>query len=291
MNDLKSLPTKKLEPKENQIRSSYETLLARTNRKKSFAYWGPRLFGGGFFGGMGGLVILSILDLLETIAPLIVMGLFVGSVLLGMAFLDKSQKEIFDKKQKRFFSFMNTFDCLRKFTGMESLGNKKEKIHVIKSFQSLSKFINKWIDNTAPDYMTKLPLEISNRIDQRVIPLLRQEKSYETKMLMTFGNFLYDFAVKVYDSDPSEKDLEQLNEQLDAFHELPEAETPKETSKFYENLSMSKIISIGAVTSTGLFFIINQSELGWGESLIGSLVVGFTSMAFLATSRKRKSSN
>lgn len=82
-----------------------------------------------------------------------------------------------------------------------------------------------------------------------------------------------------------------MDVQLNMFDKLPEAESTKEVSKFYENLSISKIVVLGGCLSSGLFFVLNQSELGWGQSLIGSILAGFALMAFLATIKKKKLSN
>jgi len=283
--DTKLTPYNKLEPKDQIVKSSYDTLLSKYKWQRAFKFLGPRLFVASI------LIVISFIVLTKFLnIPLVepITAVLVVLTLGGLFLMTLGDREIFKKRQKQFFTIMYCYYRLSKYVGIEGLGSKKERKASIQACKELSEFVGDWVDVYAPESISKTSFSISKQIDQGLIPLIKQKDS-ESNKIKIFKDFLYDYAFRIYDSDPSLQDLEDLDIQLKNFTLLPEAESPKESPKFYQNLSTLKIIAVGGFVSTGLYFILEQSELGWGGALLGSLLTGFGLMAFLGTRKQKKS--
>ena len=276
----------KVEPKPQQVRTSYDILLGRVKRQKRFTQIGRILFLIGIFSGGIGMIMISPEN---RISSAIAAGSALSCILLGLGLLEKGSKRIFDKRKRIFYAFYHAYECMRTYTGIESDNKQKERKNTVYAFNGLSRVIKSWVDERSPDCFATLPRSISEKINQGLLPLIQQNKSDEITKLKIFRDFMYDFTLKVYDNDPSMDDLRQLDKQLEVFSKLPEAEITKE--KFFKKYPLIKSITIGGICSFGLYLTLTFSELQWGASLLGSVTVGVAIITFVEMYRHRKKSN
>ncbi len=205
-----------------------------------------------------------------------------GITLLGMAIggfflLGRGAEEIFNAQQKMFFEFCHTYIILQKFVDLKSNDERKK---ASKRIRALAYYIEQWVGDRPPDFVSNLPNSIKKNLNEKLLPLIIHKRFEEVSKI---NQYFQKFAYLVYDDSPNEDELLKLNGNLSSLPPIPEAKPTKIIKRVkHEN---AKSIVISSIISIALGFILTFSELGWGAIILGSAGIGV--VIFLGI-RKRK---
>lgn len=234
-----------------QLRTRYDDILIILKQKKFYVRIGMIVFLGSVFGIA--TPIMFLVNDSSTQIKGILSGVILAFIFFGIYLIQKGEKVRLNKRQKTFFEFYNIYVCLEHFNSVQD--NKKSQ-NAIEAAQRLSRFIGSWTDVRSPQEISKLPNLIKKNIDDKFIPLINTQNQ---NSLIPLINYLRDFVPFVYDDDPSIKQLEEFNLQLEKLPAIV-VEKPTEPTKIIsakkieERISLRSKIIIGGIIFGIVFY-------------------------------------
>lgn len=266
--------------KPGEARESFDKLLLKVKKRKNYGKSGAILFVGAIIAASG---LIAFLPKYANL-PGIIAGIGLGGMILGGYLLSKTEKRIFDKRQKIFYEIYHAYLELKRYIGIESSRTDHEKKKIISVIEHLANYVGEWTDERAPEDISSLPSSISNNFKKMVLPLIQQDELSE---LAKLSDFLHMLSLKAYKRDPSKIELQDLNFLLS---ELKKTDSSKVDSdkKFFNEHPNAKNILAGVASGVILFFILDLSPLGWGSSLATSALVSIGIMTYLGRVRRPK---
>ena len=210
-------------------------------------------------------------------------SILIGTTLLGMGIggfflLGRGIEENFNAQQKIFFEFYHTYIILQKFVDLKSNNERKK---ASKRIRALAYYIEQWVGDRPPNFVSDLPNSIKKNLNEKLLPLINHKRFDEVSKI---NQYFQKFAYLVYDDSPNENELLNLNGKLSSIPPIPEVKPPKIIKRVeHEN---AKAIVVSSIISITLGFILAFSELGWGAIVLGSAGIGVVS--FLGIRKKKQ---